>query len=103
MAYCGPRGIPLDTFLEWPQASQDAALQWQAHEDARCRGCGTHSDDWIGDDGRRVDAPIHWHPHLCFGCAEREKAMEGTRREPEPGVTVMAAAGPSHECPTCSL
>lgn len=69
MAYCAPKGIPLTVFLAWPQADQDAALAWQAHESARCAGCGTHPDDWDGD-------PRAWvaEPHRCQGCRAAEEA-----------------------------
>lgn len=101
MAYCGPRGLALDSFLAWPESSQQAALAWQRHEDARCKGCGTHADDWLDDDGRRHSvARMHWHEAMCFGCAERQRAMDAVHRD-TPGVVLMAASGPSVSC-TCS-
>src|SRR3546814_15450534 len=57
MRYCGPKGIPLEEFLKWSQSSQDAALEWQAHEDRRCRQCGYHPDEH--------PSGVHAHVEVC--------------------------------------
>lgn len=59
MAYCGPRGIPLHEFLDWPALSRDAALAWQERENAKCR-CGQVRSEW-----RKYDE--HGHPVLENG------------------------------------
>ena len=49
MAYCGPRGIPLSTFLGWAVDDQAAALAWQADDASRCPNCGTAEWEWEQD------------------------------------------------------
>lgn len=73
MAYCGPRGIPLSTFLEWDELDQDAALVWQAHEARRCPSCGTHPDDWNPEAGGRRDAYTA-EAVVCPGCRALDSA-----------------------------
>lgn len=100
MAYCGPRGIPLDVFLGWADHSQQAALSWQAHEARRCPNCGTHPEDWVhGAEGR------HWHERVCLGCARKERmvaALDGSR-DGTRGVGLELAEGPAVHCPVCTL
>lgn len=78
MAYCAPKGIPLSTFLAWPQEDQDAALAWQWHESLRC-SCGAHE----------ADPPGTWQavPVLCAGHAEIEKA-QGAPGAALPGAVI---------------
>ncbi len=92
MAYCGPRGIPLETFLDWPQLSQDAALVWAGHESRRCPECGTHPDE----------GPHHAHVNVCAGCAARE-AKAGTEEAKLPGAHVNMAPGTTLECERCQI
>lgn len=96
MAYCGPRGIALSTFLSWPQADQDAALEWSAHESRRCPSCGTHPDD---------DRPRHWHPQVCVGCQQKQRAQDDLRADGDTtrGLGLVTAAGAAVDCPICSL
>lgn len=75
MAYCGPRGIPLSTFLAWPQGDQDAALIWQAHEAKRCRACGTHPTDWILDEGGHPNA-FAVDFYRCRGCEQLQQVQQ---------------------------
>lgn len=75
MAYCGPRGIPLTTFLDWPEQDQDAALVWQAHEGRRCPSCHTHPDDWTPGKGGRRDA-YRAEVIVCPGCRELDAAKD---------------------------
>jgi len=90
MAYCGPRGIPLSTFLSWPQEDQDAALAWQGHEGRRCGTCGYHPDD----------GGAHAHINVCRGCVAREKR---TKEASEiHGAHVVIAAGSVAECERCT-
>lgn len=100
MAYCGPKGIPLHEFLDWPTESQNAALTWQANEATRCSGCGTHTEDWLRPDGRRGDEPVHYHRTICPGCAARESASKGA--ESVHGLRVVAVSGPRDSCPSCA-
>lgn len=100
MAYCGPRGIALDTFLSWPEASQDAALEWTARENQRCSSCGTFHDEW---DPRAGVYPWHAHPQLCPG----QKAVQDLQNAPHMknaghGVQVVLAHGPAKDCPMCN-
>lgn len=90
MRYVGPRGIPLDEFLRWPQLSQDAALAWSGHEAQRCTGCGRHPDD----------QPRHPHDEVCLECA----AMQGVRTKANdtPGAHVVMVHGTRGDCPTCT-
>ncbi len=78
MAYCGPRGIPLSTFLGWSQADQDAALAWQADQAQRCPRCGTHEDE---DPGEAVK-------HVCRGCARTSAASDTIKAEHRGFTTV---------------
>lgn len=101
MAYCGPRGIPLHTFLEWPPESQAAALHWQEHEATRCSACGTHEDDWFGHDGQPIE-PQHWHGRICPGCRHLQAAREALDAGPaERGLHLASADGPATDCPLC--
>jgi hypothetical protein len=70
MAYCGPRGIAYEDFVEWGQLSQDLALAWNERERTRCPGCGTHPADWDESRGGDVNA---WYAdlHRCLGCEKR--------------------------------
>jgi hypothetical protein len=102
MAYCGPRGIALADFLRWSRDSQNAALEWQARESRRCRGCGTHPDDWAEDQHAH-------HAHLsdqCPGClraASVERHFTDNGKKPlDPGVTVLLPHGPAKDCPRCN-
>lgn len=102
MAYCGPKGIPLSTFLGWSEDDQQAALAWQGHE-ARRHTCGTHPEDWVGPEGQRVEA-VHYVEQVCRGCQVRavaeerlEQGRDGTR-----GLGLVAHNGPAHDCPSCS-
>lgn len=70
MGYCGPRGIPLSTFLSWKQSDQDMALAWAAREGQRCPSCGVHPDDSL--DREAVKSP-------CMSCQEVNEAREELR------------------------
>lgn len=96
MDYCGPRGIALDAFLQWPQRSQDAALEWQAYEAARCRSCGTHPEDWV--DNQQAH---HAHLQQCKGCREQQRLIESPEARQGRGVTAVVAPGPASACPRC--
>jgi len=89
MRYVGPRGIPLDGFLSWPQESQNAVLTWQGHEAARCGGCGVHPDE----------GPMHTHVEICLVCAA--KAAAATETKDVPGAHVLLAPGTRGDCPKC--
>ena len=102
MAYCGPRGIELDAFLRWSRRSQNAALEWQARESRRCRGCGTHPDDWV------ENKHAH-HAHLsdeCPGCVAlarvQDHETEHGKKPMRPGVNVVLPPGPAKDCPRCN-
>lgn len=104
MAYCGPRGIPLSAFLEWPEWDQDAALGWQAHESRRCGSCGTHPDDWNPKrDGDRE--AYHAEDVQCPGCRETQAYSahpEVTlRAESVRGMHIRLAPGSRKSCPHC--
>jgi hypothetical protein len=90
MAYCGPRGIPLSTFLGWDQADQDAALAWQQYEASRCPKCGTHPEE-----GRR-----HFHVDVCPTCVDLEKVSASEDAKVR-GAHVSPAHGSRGECPRC--
>lgn len=90
MGYCGPRGIPLSTFLSWPQNDQDAALAWAGHESRRCSSCGHHPD--AGDQ-------VHVHVDVCRGCAAREAATKAAKDVP--GAHLRMAQGTKGTCPDC--
>lgn len=98
MAYCGPRGIELDAFLRWSRRSQNAALEWAAHEARRCGGCGTHPEDW-------AENPHAHHAHLseeCPGCVSRSRLQRELKdSELPPGVQVVLAPMPAKDCPAC--
>lgn len=100
MNYCGPRGIPLHAFLEWPQESQDAALAWAAHEARRCPGCRTHRDDWAD----RAE-PVHWHDEVCPGCQHKANAVKQLQNDADgtKGVVLVCAHGSRKECEICSV
>ncbi len=90
MAYCGPRGIPLEEFLQWGELSQDAALQWQAYEARRCSSCGSHPDE----------GPRHAHVDVCAGCVARAHADESEDAKAR-GAHVRMAAGTAGTCERC--
>jgi DNA-directed RNA polymerase subunit RPC12/RpoP len=101
MAYCGPRGIPLSTFLSWPRADQDAALAWMAYEARRCGRCGTHLDDWKEAEGGSRNA-YHAEQYACPGCARLGQAQTALRDSKAPDhFHVRLAAGPGEDCPRC--
>lgn len=105
MAYCGPRGIPLSTFLGWPEEDQQAALMWQQHEGRRCQDCSTHREDWIDENGRiRTVPPQHWHEEICPGCQAKQRAAKAAAQDADGtrGLVLVAANGPSTTCPTCN-
>lgn len=102
MAYCGPRGIPLDQFLTWPESSQQAAMHWQARESRR-HDCGTHPEDWDPAHGGSKDFQ-HWHPVVCIGCQKKQQAMEALKADNDKtkGLGLAAALGPASACPQCN-
>jgi hypothetical protein len=101
MDYCGPRGIPLSTFLDWDQQDQDAALMWQAHE-ARRFPDGTHPDDWDpaeGGDRRAFHTHIDVHP----GAALLEAAMNTDDfKQAGRGAHVHLVRGEAPGCDRCT-
>jgi hypothetical protein len=101
MAYCGPKGIPLSRFLSWSETDQDAALAWQAHENRRCSGCGTHPDDW--DDAKNgLPSGYHAEAHTCPGCAETQRMTESDRvQNGGRGVHVRLVRGGYADCERC--
>lgn len=102
MAYCGPKGIPLSVFLSWPEADQEAALAWQAHENRRCSGCGTHPDDWSPKAGGDRHA---YHPEhdSCPGCAalERYRESKHVQESKRHGLQIRLAPGLAKDCDHC--
>ncbi len=90
MAYCGPKGIPLEEFLAWGEASQDAALAWQAYEARRCPGCGAHPEE----------GPRHAHIDVCAGCVARGHAEESEDLKAR-GAHIRMAAGTPGQCRRC--
>jgi len=89
MGYCGPRGIPLSTFLSWSQEDQDAALAWQGYEARRDSTCGYHPDE----------GKVHAHIDVCPGCVAREKRLKEASEIP--GAHVAIALGSVAECKRC--
>jgi hypothetical protein len=102
MAYCGPRGIPLSTFLSWSEADQEAALAWQAHESRRCGSCGTHPDDWSPQAGGDREA-YHAEVHQCPGCLKVERLKQAPHVVTgPPGMHIRLADGIHRDCPRCN-
>lgn len=98
MAYCGPRGIPLSTFLSWSEDDQQAALAWQSHEARRCSGCGTHPDDWAED--RHA---FHAEAYQCSGCLKLERLKQAPHVvNGEPGLHLRLADGIDRDCVRCN-
>lgn len=95
MAYCGPKGIPLDEFLSWSQHSQDAALHWQAQEARRCPGCSTLPEEWEPDLGGSGNAYIAERV-ICPGCARLNTVRED---QPPPGrhYRLVPPTGDEHD------
>lgn len=90
MAYCGPRGIALSSFLAWPVDDQDAALGWQAYESRRCRDCGWHPDE----------GKAHAHVDVCPGCVTLKSAQE-TEDAKVKGAHTHLTHGTAADCPRC--
>ncbi len=85
MAYCGPRGIPLSTFLNWPVDDQAAAIAWMVEDRLRCQSCGTAEWEWEADLGAyTADA------HVCMGCQLRgvEEKKYKQASEHMPGLQI---------------
>lgn len=91
MGYCGPRGIPLSTFLSWDQSDQDAALEWAGYESRRCNSCGYHPDE----------GGAHAHVDVCPGCVELERRREGEDLKNLRGAHVRLARGTAATCERC--
>lgn len=107
MAYCAPRGIPLSTFLGWPEEDQQAALMWQAYENARCPSCRTHPEDWLDEDGHSLRAgqhPQHWHQEFCPGCQSKQRSAKAAEQDDDGarGLALVAANGPVSQCRICN-
>ena len=96
MAYCGPRGIPLSEFLRWAESDQQAAIDWMAYENQRCKGCGTHPADWAED-----EFAFHAHAKECKGCA-RKQQLEASIGRDERGIFAVLNPGRADACPQCS-
>lgn len=95
MAYVGPRGLPLSTFLDWPQDDQDHALEWQRRERERDRHCHTPAVDWDESRGGDRDA-YHVEQVHCRGC---EILADYEKRNPELGPGVSIQLVPSSHLP----
>lgn len=91
MAYCGPRGIPLSTFLSWSKGDQEAALAWSGHESRRCRSCGYHPDEDLQ----------HVHVDVCPGCVKRDAHAKAAKDVA--GAHVRLAHGTAASCERCQL
>jgi hypothetical protein len=77
MNYCGPKGIPLSTFLSWPIDDQEAALWWQAESNLHCGECGTAPWEWEADpDAYGVEE------FGCRGCAMLRAAQKKADEKP---------------------
>jgi hypothetical protein len=86
MDYCGPRGIPHSTFLEWSASDRDKALWWLIHERERCPSCGTRPEEWTGD--RDAYVPM---PTTCRGCevkAQGDEIFERHRKQYRRGTSM---------------
>lgn len=99
LRFCAPRGIPLSVFLEqrpvypgepvWLEDDMLAALDWQAHQDQTCDGCGQNIDDTFG--------PAHeekWNAEMsghCDSCrALRRAALVAVDSDEQIAPTVGA-------------
>jgi len=91
MAYCGPRGIPLSTFLAWDDESQDAALTWARHEAMRCPSCGAHPDE-----------PQHHHVEVCRSCRDRDVAQHEASERPGARVVPFVGEVDVKGCEACA-
>lgn len=90
MAYCGPRGIPLSTFLSWDTSDQEAALGWQSYEGRRCRNCGHHPAEGV----------THAHTDVCPGCVTLETARD-TETAQVKGARTHLTHGTAAGCQRC--
>lgn len=85
MAYCGPRGIPLSTFLNWAEDDQVAAMAWMAEDNQRCSNCGTADWEWEEDpDFVKAEA------YVCRGCSRvgQERKSMAEVAEHMPGMFI---------------
>ena len=85
MAYCGPRGLEYEEFIEWGQLSQDLALEWNARERPKCGHCGTHPADWDEKRGGDFNAyRAEWHrcrgDELLAGLGDPPEGEKGLHR-----------------------
>lgn len=85
MAYCGPRGIPLSKFLQWPVDDQAAALSWQYEESLRCPRCGTAEWEWE-QDLNAYEAKARTCPG-CNAIGLESKALEQVAKD-QPGIQI---------------
>jgi hypothetical protein len=91
LAYCASRAIPHSQFLAWSDDDQDKALAWQRVQMLACPHCGTFDDQWVDEQGRRIDPPP-FEPvaHMCHGCADKAAFADDLRedRSSMNGITV---------------
>jgi len=100
MDYCGPAGIPHSKFLEWDEDDQDKAISWMLDQRFRCPHCLTYPDEWLDDEGRRMDPPpYHAASSRCYGCVTLEELREFIRQDVKKltGFNVYLAEGPPSE------
>lgn len=63
--------------MSWGLDDRDKALAFQTYEAKRCKGCGTHAEDWQ----LSMDDPeflISWH-EVCPGCEALEREQSNVR------------------------
>lgn len=68
--YCNAHGLPHDTFLRWPDRSQDLALAGYLLEQNRCPGCGVPADAMDDPDAADVEQ------QECVHCDLREQVAK---------------------------
>lgn len=87
MDYCGPRGIPHSSFLQWNEADQDKAIAWMLDQSSRCPGCGTYPSDYLDDDGLPVDPPPGYANSVrCLACKRIKELREEVPEEESAGL-----------------
>jgi hypothetical protein len=70
--------------LEWSEADQEDAIEWQLERTHRCPGCGTYPEEWMDDRGIPKNPPPYViDDKRCYGCLtiQEHKSREDVKND----------------------